>query len=66
MATTHVATQIQNDNHSGSMNGKTQHTHIPRIYNGQDTTFNSMKIPAGGCLECGICGEILQDSINPS
>lgn len=44
------------------MNGKAQHTHIPRVYNGVDKTFNSMAIPGGGCLECGICGEILQDT----
>lgn len=64
MASTHVATDIGNTSHISNQNGKSQHTHIPRIYNGMDKTFNTMTIPAGGCLECGICGEILQDSIN--
>lgn len=66
MATTHVATDIGNTNHMANQNGKPTHTHIPRIYDGVNQTFNTMKIPAGGALECGICGEILQDSINPS
>lgn len=43
-------------------NSKPTHTHIPRIYNAYDTTFNAMTLPGGGCLECAICGQILQDS----
>lgn len=43
------------------MNGKAQHTHIPRRYNGIDQTFNTVKIPGGGLVECGICGEVLMD-----
>ena len=62
-ATAHVATSLGNDDHIGNQNSKPQHTHIPRVYNGVDTTFNSMKQPGGGSLECGVCGEILQDSV---
>lgn len=61
MATAHTATSLGNVDHITSMNGKAQHTHIPRIYNGIETTFNSTMITGGGCLECGICGEVLQD-----
>lgn len=61
MATTHTATQI-GTGHTTSMNGKSQHTHIPRIYSGKDTTFNSTMIDGGGMLECGLCGEVLQDT----
>lgn len=62
MATTHSATSLGNDDHITSQNTKPQHTHIPRIYNGVDTAFNSPKLPGGGMQECGICGEVLTDS----
>lgn len=58
----HSTTNLGNDGHRASLNGKPQHTHIPRIYNGIDKTFNSFPIPGGGVLECAICGEILTDS----
>lgn len=48
--------------YTDSMNGKAQHTHIPRPYNGADTTFNSTMIQGGGTQECGICGMILYDN----
>lgn len=62
MATTHSATSFMEGTYSDSVNGKAQHTHIPRIYNRADTTFNSTMIDGGGTLECGICGQILYDN----
>ena len=64
MATTHVPTHINNNNHMDSLNGKGFHTHIPRIYDGVNKTFNSPQVAGGGMLECGICGEVLLDSRN--
>jgi hypothetical protein len=60
--TAHATVNIGNIGHTDSMNGKAFHTHIPRIYGRQDTTFNNTMIDGGGCVECGICGEVLMDS----
>lgn len=64
MTTTHNPVSLKSNNHIDSMNGKPLHVHIPRIYNGMDKTFNSPKIPGGGMVECGVCGEILMDNAN--
>lgn len=61
MATSHSAVGYKNNNHMDSMNGKATHTHIPRMYNGIDTTFNSTMIIGGGMQECGVCGEVMTD-----
>lgn len=60
--TAHTAVNIGNIGHMDSMNGKATHTHIPRIYGAHNTEFNNTMISGGGCVECGICGEVLMDS----
>lgn len=61
--TAHTASSfMQPGAYTDSMNGKTQHTHIPRPYNGADTTFNSTMVQGGGTQECGICGMVLYDN----
>lgn len=57
----HTAVSFSQPGYSDSLNGKAQHTHIPRIWNRNDTTFNNTMIDGGGTLECGICGQILYD-----
>lgn len=45
--TAHTAVSFACTGYSDSVNGKAQHTHIPRQYNA-DTTFNSTMIIGGG------------------
>lgn len=59
--TAHTAVSFASTGYTDSLNGKAQHTHIPRQYN-IDTTFNSTMIIGGGTTECGICGQILNDN----
>ena len=59
--TAHTAVSFGTAGYSDSLNGKAQHTHIPRPYNA-DTTFNSTMIIGGGTQECGICGQVLYDN----
>jgi hypothetical protein len=60
--TAHTAVSFGTPNYTESVNGKAQHTHIPRPYNGADTTYNNTMIQGGGTQECGICGQILYDN----
>lgn len=59
--TSHSQVSFGTNNYSDSLNGKAQHTHIPRIYGRQDITFNNTMVDGGGCLECAICGQVLYD-----
>lgn len=58
----HTATDYGNSDHIANQNGKPTHTHIPRIYNGVDQTFNNFRRPGSGVQECGVCGEVLTDA----